>query len=75
MCLYCKVTKMHCVLISCHISNHVAALNEETVVFFSLSPSPLPPQVLRDGMIENQTPELFWEVNKPKYSGTLHLDW
>ncbi|KAM6245512.1 fatty acid synthase [Porphyrio hochstetteri] len=31
--------------------------------------------VLRDGMIENQTPELFREVNKPKYSGTLHLDW
>ncbi|NXR62112.1 FAS synthase, partial [Rhadina sibilatrix] len=31
--------------------------------------------VLRDGMIENQTPELFGEVNKPKYSGTLHLDW
>ncbi|XP_041321888.1 fatty acid synthase [Pyrgilauda ruficollis] len=31
--------------------------------------------VLRDGMIENQTPELFCEVNKPKYSGTLHLDW
>ncbi|XP_071429466.1 fatty acid synthase [Pithys albifrons albifrons] len=31
--------------------------------------------VLRDGMIENQTPELFWEVSKPKYSGTLHLDW
>ncbi|NWT56328.1 FAS synthase, partial [Erythrocercus mccallii] len=31
--------------------------------------------VLRDGMIENQTPELFYEVNKPKYSGTLHLDW
>uniref|UniRef100_A0A803V968 Fatty acid synthase n=1 Tax=Ficedula albicollis TaxID=59894 RepID=A0A803V968_FICAL len=31
--------------------------------------------VLRDGMIENQTPELFLEVNKPKYSGTLHLDW
>ncbi|NXR52975.1 FAS synthase, partial [Hippolais icterina] len=31
--------------------------------------------VLRDGMIENQTPELFSEVNKPKYSGTLHLDW
>ncbi|NXX48511.1 FAS synthase, partial [Tricholaema leucomelas] len=30
--------------------------------------------VLRDGMIENQTPELFSEVNKPKYSGTLHLD-
>ncbi|EOB07192.1 Fatty acid synthase, partial [Anas platyrhynchos] len=31
--------------------------------------------VLRDAMIENQTPELFWEVNKAKYSGTLHLDW
>ncbi|TRZ14389.1 hypothetical protein HGM15179_012680 [Zosterops borbonicus] len=31
--------------------------------------------VLRDGMIENQTPELFSEVNKPKYSGTIHLDW
>ncbi|NXD41691.1 FAS synthase, partial [Copsychus sechellarum] len=31
--------------------------------------------VLRDGMVENQTPELFLEVNKPKYSGTLHLDW
>ncbi|NXD84156.1 FAS synthase, partial [Halcyon senegalensis] len=31
--------------------------------------------VLRDGMIENQTTESFWEVNKPKYSGTLHLDW
>ncbi|KFP09893.1 Fatty acid synthase [Egretta garzetta] len=31
--------------------------------------------VLRDGMIENQTPELFLEVNKPKNSGTLHLDW
>uniref|UniRef100_A0A8B9MNS5 Fatty acid synthase n=1 Tax=Accipiter nisus TaxID=211598 RepID=A0A8B9MNS5_9AVES len=30
--------------------------------------------VLRDAMIENQTPELFWEVNKPKYLGTLHLD-
>ncbi|PKU31498.1 fatty acid synthase [Limosa lapponica baueri] len=26
-------------------------------------------------MIENQTPELFMEVNKPKYSGTIHLDW
>ncbi|NXG73396.1 FAS synthase, partial [Baryphthengus martii] len=31
--------------------------------------------VLRDGMIENQTTESFLEVNKPKYSGTLHLDW
>ncbi|XP_074967591.1 fatty acid synthase [Phalacrocorax aristotelis] len=30
--------------------------------------------VLRDGMIENQTPELFSEVNKPKSSGTRHLD-
>ncbi|NXC72710.1 FAS synthase, partial [Anhinga anhinga] len=30
--------------------------------------------VLKDGMIENQTPELFWEVNKPKNSGTHHLD-
>ncbi|KAM9281576.1 fatty acid synthase [Morus bassanus] len=30
--------------------------------------------VLRDGMIENQTPELFWEVNKPKNAGTHHLD-
>ncbi|NXY81485.1 FAS synthase, partial [Alcedo cyanopectus] len=31
--------------------------------------------VLKDGMIENQTTETFLEVNKPKYSGTLHLDW
>ncbi|NXI49651.1 FAS synthase, partial [Chloroceryle aenea] len=31
--------------------------------------------VLRDSMIENQTTESFCEVNKPKYSGTLHLDW
>ncbi|XP_069728923.1 fatty acid synthase [Phaenicophaeus curvirostris] len=30
--------------------------------------------VLRDSMIENQTPESYLEVNKPKYSGTLHLD-
>ncbi|NWR76452.1 FAS synthase, partial [Centropus unirufus] len=30
--------------------------------------------VLRDGMIENQTPELFLEVNNPKFTGTLHLD-
>ncbi|MCQ7632684.1 SDR family NAD(P)-dependent oxidoreductase, partial [Salmonella enterica] len=30
--------------------------------------------VLRDAMLENQTPELFQDVNKPKYSGTLHLD-
>lgn len=25
-------------------------------------------------MLENQTPELFQDVSKPKYSGTLHLD-
>ncbi|KAF6093695.1 fatty acid synthase [Phyllostomus discolor] len=30
--------------------------------------------VLRDAMLENQTPESFQEVNKPKYSGTLNLD-
>nr|XP_028572050.1 fatty acid synthase [Podarcis muralis] len=30
--------------------------------------------VLKDAMLENQTPELFQEVNKPKYSGTLNLD-
>ncbi|XP_063149333.1 fatty acid synthase [Candoia aspera] len=30
--------------------------------------------VLKDAMLENQTPELFYEVNKPKYSGTLNLD-
>ncbi|XP_036196044.1 fatty acid synthase [Myotis myotis] len=30
--------------------------------------------VLRDAMLENQTPELFQDVSKPKYSGTLHLD-
>ncbi|XP_028740769.1 fatty acid synthase [Peromyscus leucopus] len=30
--------------------------------------------VLRDAMLENQTPELFQDVNKPKYSGTLNLD-
>nr|XP_020670313.1 fatty acid synthase isoform X1 [Pogona vitticeps]XP_020670321.1 fatty acid synthase isoform X2 [Pogona vitticeps] len=30
--------------------------------------------VLKDAMLENQTPELFCEVNKPKYSGTLNLD-
>lgn len=31
-------------------------------------------QVLRDAMLENQTPELFQDVNKPKYNGTLNLD-
>lgn len=25
-------------------------------------------------MLENQTPELFQDVNKPKYNGTLNLD-
>ncbi|NXL03899.1 FAS synthase, partial [Mesembrinibis cayennensis] len=30
--------------------------------------------VLKDAMIENQTPESFWEVNKPKSLGTLNLD-
>ncbi|KAM4844089.1 fatty acid synthase [Thomomys bottae] len=30
--------------------------------------------VLRDAMLENQTPEFFRDVNRPKYSGTLHLD-
>lgn len=32
------------------------------------------PQVLRDAMLENQTPELFQDVNRPKYSGTVNLD-
>ncbi|XP_033896426.3 fatty acid synthase-like [Acipenser ruthenus] len=30
--------------------------------------------VLKDGMLENLTPEHFLDVNKPKYSGTIHLD-
>ncbi|XP_076855678.1 fatty acid synthase [Brachyhypopomus gauderio] len=30
--------------------------------------------VLKDGMLENLTPEHFIEVNKPKYDGTVHLD-
>nr|XP_025855761.1 fatty acid synthase [Vulpes vulpes] len=30
--------------------------------------------VLRDAMMENQTPEFFQDVNKPKYSGTVNLD-
>uniref|UniRef100_A0A8C9Q675 Fatty acid synthase n=1 Tax=Spermophilus dauricus TaxID=99837 RepID=A0A8C9Q675_SPEDA len=30
--------------------------------------------VLRDAMLENQTPGLFQDVSKPKYSGTLNLD-
>lgn len=75
VCLYCKVTQKHCVVICSRILSHVANLNGKMhffFFFFLILPSP---QVLRDGMIENQTPELFWEVNKPKYSGTLHLDW
>lgn len=32
------------------------------------------PQVLRDAMLENQTPESFQDVSKPKYSGTVNLD-
>lgn len=31
-------------------------------------------QVLRDAVLENQTPEFFQDVNKPKYSGTVNLD-
>uniref|UniRef100_A0A4X2LHQ6 Fatty acid synthase n=1 Tax=Vombatus ursinus TaxID=29139 RepID=A0A4X2LHQ6_VOMUR len=30
--------------------------------------------VLRDAMLENQTPELFQDVNRPKYNGTINLD-
>ncbi|XP_037013862.2 fatty acid synthase [Artibeus jamaicensis] len=30
--------------------------------------------VLRDAMLENQTPEFFRDVSRPKYSGTLNLD-
>ncbi|XP_003464876.2 fatty acid synthase [Cavia porcellus] len=30
--------------------------------------------VLRDAILENQTPEQFQDVNRPKYSGTLNLD-
>ncbi|XP_041672485.1 fatty acid synthase [Cheilinus undulatus] len=30
--------------------------------------------VLKDGMLENLTPQLFIDVNKPKYDGTLNLD-
>uniref|UniRef100_G1RUY3 Fatty acid synthase n=1 Tax=Nomascus leucogenys TaxID=61853 RepID=G1RUY3_NOMLE len=30
--------------------------------------------VLRDALLENQTPEFFQDVCKPKYSGTLNLD-
>lgn len=31
-------------------------------------------QVLKDGMLENLTPQLFLDVNKPKYDGTVNLD-
>ncbi|XP_051529897.1 fatty acid synthase [Myxocyprinus asiaticus] len=30
--------------------------------------------VLKDGMLENLTPQQFIDVNKPKYDGTIHLD-
>ncbi|KAM3842210.1 fatty acid synthase-like, partial [Diretmus argenteus] len=30
--------------------------------------------VLKDGMLENLTPQLFTDVNKPKYDGTINLD-
>nr|XP_025034359.1 fatty acid synthase [Pelodiscus sinensis] len=30
--------------------------------------------VLKDAMLENQSPESFHDVSKPKYAGTLHLD-
>lgn len=31
-------------------------------------------QVLKDGMFENMTPQLFLEVNRPKNEGIIHLD-
>lgn len=31
-------------------------------------------QVLKDGMLENLTPQLYLEVNKPKNDGTINLD-
>lgn len=30
--------------------------------------------VLKDGLLENLTPDLFQAVNRPKYDGTIHLD-
>ncbi|XP_068199679.1 fatty acid synthase [Antennarius striatus] len=30
--------------------------------------------VLKDGMLENLTPQLFMDVNRPKYDGTINLD-
>ncbi|XP_051523082.1 fatty acid synthase-like [Myxocyprinus asiaticus] len=30
--------------------------------------------VLKDGMLENLTPQQFIDVSKPKYDGTIHLD-
>uniref|UniRef100_A0A672M0L0 Fatty acid synthase n=1 Tax=Sinocyclocheilus grahami TaxID=75366 RepID=A0A672M0L0_SINGR len=30
--------------------------------------------VLKDGMLENLTPQHFIDVNRPKYGGTIHLD-
>lgn len=31
-------------------------------------------QVLKDGMLENLTPQLFLDVNKPKNDGIANLD-
>lgn len=31
-------------------------------------------QVLKDGMFENMTPQLFLDVNRPKNDGIIHLD-
>lgn len=30
--------------------------------------------VLKDGMLENLTPQMFLDVNRPKYDGTMNLD-
>ena len=39
-----------------------------------LSHGILCPQVLRDGLMENQTKEQFQQVADPKVAGTFHLD-
>uniref|UniRef100_A0A8C2UFP2 Fatty acid synthase n=1 Tax=Coturnix japonica TaxID=93934 RepID=A0A8C2UFP2_COTJA len=64
----------------CCFSQFLSVLSAKKNIFITLCPlscifSHFKQAVLKDAMIENQTPELFWEVNKPKYSGTLHLDW
>uniref|UniRef100_A0A8C2UHY0 Fatty acid synthase n=1 Tax=Coturnix japonica TaxID=93934 RepID=A0A8C2UHY0_COTJA len=63
----------------CCFSQFLSVLSAKKNIFITLCPLSCIfshfKQVLKDAMIENQTPELFWEVNKPKYSGTLHLDW